>query len=65
VQAKLIPLIPYGGPAKGANDGLPPELLAVSPTNPANLSVSLMIDDQFWLDNLDRLSQRFNAWLAR
>jgi putative spermidine/putrescine transport system substrate-binding protein len=65
VQAKLIPLIPYGGPAKGANEGLTPELLAVSPTNPANLSVSLMIDDQFWLDNLDRLSQRFNAWLAR
>ncbi len=65
VQARLIPLIPYGGAAKGANDGLSPELLESSPTNPANLSVSLMIDDQFWLDNLDRLSQRFNAWLAR
>jgi putative spermidine/putrescine transport system substrate-binding protein len=65
VQARLIPLIPYGGTAKGANDGLPPDLLAVSPTNPENLAVSLMIDDQFWLDNLDRLSQRFNAWLAR
>lgn len=65
VQAKLIPLIPYGGTAKGANVGLSPELLASSPTNPDNLSVSLMIDDQFWLDNLDKLSQRFNAWLAR
>ncbi|WP_291297799.1 ABC transporter substrate-binding protein [Elioraea sp.] len=65
VQAQLVPLIPYGGASKGANAGLSPELLAASPTNPANLSVSLMIDDQFWLDNLDKLSQRFNAWLAR
>jgi len=65
VQARLLPLIPYGGASRGANEGLPPELLAVSPTNPANLDVSLMIDDQFWLDNLDKLNTRFNAWLAR
>lgn len=65
VQARLLPLIPYGGPARGANEGLPPDLLAVSPTNPANLEVSLHLDDQFWLDNLDKLNTRFNAWLAR
>ncbi|MCS6854215.1 MAG: ABC transporter substrate-binding protein [Elioraea sp.] len=64
-QASLLPLIPYGGTARGANEGLPPDLLAVSPSNPENLNVSLMIDDAFWMDHLDRLSQRFNAWLAR
>ncbi len=65
VEAKLLPIIPYGGLAKGANDGLPADLLAISPTNPANLGVSLQIDDQFWRDNLDKLSQRYNAWLAQ
>ncbi len=65
VEAKLLPLIPYGGLAKGANDGLPAEVMAISPTNPANLNVSLQIDDQFWRDNLDKLSQRYNAWLAQ
>lgn len=63
-EAQLLSLIPYGGLARGANDGLPPELLAVSPTDPAHLAESLQIDDQFWRDNLDKLSQRFNAWLA-
>jgi putative spermidine/putrescine transport system substrate-binding protein len=63
IQARLLPLIPYGGLAKGANDGLPPELLAVSPTNPANLGAALPIDDQFWRDNHEKLTQRFNAWM--
>jgi len=65
VEAKLLPIIPYGGLAKGANDGLPADLMAISPTNPANLGVSLQIDDQFWRDNFDKLSQRYNAWLAQ
>jgi putative spermidine/putrescine transport system substrate-binding protein len=64
VQARLQPLIPYGGLAKGSNDGLAPDLLAVSPTNPANQAASLPIDDQFWRENEDKLTQRFNAWLA-
>ena len=65
VEAKMLPILPYGGLAKGANDNLPPELLAVSPTNPQNLAQSLEIDDQFWRDNLDKLTQRFNAWIAK
>lgn len=64
-QGQMLPRIPYGGTARGSNDAAPPELLAVSPTSPANLEVALKVDDQFWLDNLDRLTTRFNAWLAR
>jgi putative spermidine/putrescine transport system substrate-binding protein len=65
VEARLLPILPFGGLAKGANDGLPPEMLANSPSNPANLGAALQIDDQFWRENLDKLSQRYNAWLAR
>lgn len=64
-QGQLTQKIPYGGIAKGANDGLPAELVKNSPSNPENLKVSLTIDENFWRDNLDKLSQRFNAWLAR
>ncbi len=63
--AKLPGLAFYGGLAKGANDGLPAEQLAVSPTAPAALQVELPADEAFWKDNLDKLSQRFNAWLGR
>ena len=65
IQGRLLALVGYGGLAKGANDGLAPELLAISPTNPAHLAVALPVDGQFWRENLDKLSQRFNAWMAR
>ncbi len=65
IEARLLPILPYGGLAKGANDSLTPEVLADSPTNPAHLAQALEIDDQFWRDNLDKLTQRFNAWIAR
>jgi putative spermidine/putrescine transport system substrate-binding protein len=61
VQAKLPEMAALGGLAKGANDGLPPDLQAVSPSAAAN---TLAIDEGFWRDNADKLGQRFNAWLA-
>ncbi|MBV8400027.1 MAG: ABC transporter substrate-binding protein [Acetobacteraceae bacterium] len=63
IEARLLPLIPYAGLAKGANDGLPPELMAQLPSNPANFSGGLPVDDQFWRDNNDKLTQRFHSWL--
>jgi putative spermidine/putrescine transport system substrate-binding protein len=61
-QAKLPGLAAVGGMAKGANDGLPPDLAAVSPTaNPGGL---LFVDEGFWRDNADKLGQRFAAFLA-
>jgi putative spermidine/putrescine transport system substrate-binding protein len=62
LQARLPELAALGGLAKGANDGLSPELLAVSPT--ANLGGALFIDEAFWRDNGDKLGTRFNAALA-
>jgi putative spermidine/putrescine transport system substrate-binding protein len=65
VQAGLPPKIPYGVTARGANERLPPALLAELPTAPANMAGALQISDRFWLDNLDRLTQRFNTWVSR
>lgn len=65
VQAGLPPRIPYGVTARGANDRLPAALLPNLPTAPQNLQNALQISDRFWLDNLDRLTQRFNTWVSR
>jgi len=35
------------------------------PTYGPNFETAIPKDDEFWADNLDELSQRFNAWLAR
>jgi putative spermidine/putrescine transport system substrate-binding protein len=65
VQAQLPPKIPYGVTARGANALIPPQVLQQLPTAPANAGAALQIDDKFWLDNLDRLNTRFNAWVSR
>jgi putative spermidine/putrescine transport system substrate-binding protein len=42
-----------------------PKVLSNLATAPENSKGSLYINDKFWLENLDKLNQRFNAWLAK
>lgn len=65
IEARLVPLVPYPGLAKGAIDGLAPELIAMLPLNPANQAGALVVDEAFWRDNFEKLNQRFSAWLGR
>lgn len=65
IQAGLPPKIPYGVTAKGVNERLPAEVLPNLPTAPQNMANALHLSDRFWLDNLDRLTQRFNTWVSR
>ena len=62
VQARLTEAGALGGLAKEANDGLPPDLLAASPTANAG---TLFVDEAFWRANGDKLQERFDAWLGR
>lgn len=64
VELRLLQHSGDSGLAKGLNDGLTPELAAVSPGNPPNLSAGLRSDVGFWHDNLPKLRQRFDAWLG-
>ena len=64
-QALCAASYPAGPVVQGANDLLPPDLLAASPSAPANLAPALQMDEQFWRENGDKLGQRFDAWLAR
>ena len=63
VEGRLFDSAGIGGLAKGANDGLAPELQALSPTTQANLNAAVRLDTGFWHDNLPKLQQRFDAWL--
>lgn len=64
IEARLVALFGEGGLAKGATDGLPPELAQIAPTAPSNLAAAVRIDTGFWHDNLGKLRQRFESWLT-
>lgn len=63
-QAKLPEYIAYGVTNKEADKLIDPKRLDDLPTNPKHLSVSLQISDKFWIENLDKLNERFNNWAA-
>ena len=63
-QAAITTAVPYGPTVKGANDLLPADIQATSPSAPPNLANALQMDEQFWRDNGEKLNQRFDAWLV-
>jgi putative spermidine/putrescine transport system substrate-binding protein len=64
-QAKLPEFIAYGVTNKKAADLINAQLLPNLPTNPKNMQNATELDAQFWIDNIDRLTERFNKWAAR
>lgn len=64
-QAKLSEGIAYGTSNKNAPAKLSPAILADLPTSPANMKNAVEIDTSFWLENIDRLTERFNKWAAK
>jgi putative spermidine/putrescine transport system substrate-binding protein len=64
-QSKLPGYIAYGLTNKEAGDMLAPEVAAQLPTAPDNLEGAIALDGDFWVDNIEALNERFNAWLAQ
>jgi putative spermidine/putrescine transport system substrate-binding protein len=64
-QSKLPEHIAYGLPNKAAGEMVPADLAAELPTAPANLEGAIPLDGDFWVDNIEALTTRFNAWLAQ
>ncbi len=64
IEGRLVLVSGDGGLAKGASDWPNPDAAQSSPTAPANLSAGVRIDIGFWHDNLAKLRQRFDGWLA-
>lgn len=64
-QAKLSEHIAYGTSNKEAPSKLSAEVLRDLPTAPDNIANAVEINTPFWLENIDRLTERFNNWAAR
>ena len=65
-QKNLPPKIAYGVTAKAATALIDPKVLREPALRRRRTSRrSLYISDKFWLENLDKLNQRFNAWVAK
>jgi len=64
-QKNLPPKIPYGVTAKAATAMIDKAVLDELPTAPQNIESAIQISDTYWLENIDKLNQRFNAWVAR
>ena len=64
-QKQLPEYIAYGVTAKAATKLIDPKRLPDLPTAPENLAQSVEISDTFWLENLEKLTERFNKWTAR
>lgn len=63
-QAKLPLKIAYGVTNRDANKAIPAERLKDLPTAPDNFKTATEISTEFWLENIDRLNERFNKWAA-
>ena len=64
-QAKLPVHIAYGVTNVKANEQIDPERLVDLPTHPDNIKNGVQISDRFWIENIDRLTERFNTWAAQ
>ena len=64
-QAEFMKISAYSAVNPGAYALLPPERLQHLPLSPDNAKYSAPVDDTFWANNLDSLTERFNAWLAQ
>lgn len=64
-QAKLPAHIAYGLPNLAAAALVPAEFAPELPTTPDNLKDAIPLSVDFWTDNGEALTERFNAWLAQ
>lgn len=64
-QSRVPQYLAYGVINKKAAMDIDPERNKDLPTNPDNMKVSIPINVEFWTDNLEALTERYNAWLAQ
>lgn len=63
--SKLPERVAYGLPVIAAAEMVPEDVARDLPTYPANLEHAIPLDVDFWIDNSEELTQRFNAWVAQ
>lgn len=64
-QKQFPPLALQGITNVEAAKQVDPAVLPSIPTSAENMRAALPLDVEFWVDNIDQLTQRFNAWASR
>ncbi len=64
-QAKLPAIIPYGPTHVDGGKLVPAEFAVDIPSSPQNLPHGVFFDAGFWVENVEKLTERFNAWAAQ
>jgi putative spermidine/putrescine transport system substrate-binding protein len=65
IQAKWPAKLNYGVGVVEAQKLVPASIAANLPTAPENLAAALPLDANFWVANIDKLSERFAAWSSK
>jgi putative spermidine/putrescine transport system substrate-binding protein len=64
-QSHLPDSIAYGVTHREAAAEIDKETLQDLPTAPENLEVAIELDTEFWVENVEPLTERFTAWAAQ
>ncbi len=64
-QKRLPSYIAYGVTNNAATAGIDPKVLPDLPTAPQNIANAIELDAAYWIENNDKLNDRFNKWAAR
>jgi len=64
-MSQYIKVIPYPGFAAGLTDYVDPEEFVSLPTHPDNLLVQFSANEEFWVDNIEEIGERWNEWLLQ
>lgn len=64
-QAEWVKALPYPGASINLYKYLTPELAKIMPTYPENLKKAIKVNYEWWLENADRVQERWNAWMLK
>lgn len=64
-QAAMTDYISYGPVTMAAIPLINPKVLPHLPNAPENFKQALLVDEEFWVENREPLTERFEAWLAQ
>jgi putative spermidine/putrescine transport system substrate-binding protein len=64
-QVEMAARLAYGPTTQAGAEAVPPDLAADLPASPATKETGLFFDIPYWVDNVERLNARFNAWASQ
>lgn len=64
-QQEFANVLAYGPTLKDSTGEIKPDVLPYLPTAPGVLEHGVSFDTDFWVDNIEALNERFNAWAAQ